>query len=62
MSTHENPTSQLTDPSLVLEAMRQAALEAILWHQRLGNPIAVWRNGHVEILPAEQIVVPGTGQ
>jgi len=39
-------------------AVRRAARHALLDHKRSGNPIAVWENGRVEIVPPEEIVVP----
>jgi hypothetical protein len=27
-------------------------------HKKLGNPIAVWENGKVVIVPPEEIVIP----
>jgi hypothetical protein len=35
--------------------MRQAVREALLRHKRLGNPIAVWREGRVVWLAPEEI-------
>ncbi len=39
------------------EALREAVAEAIAEHRRNGVPIAVWRNGKVVRIPADQIVV-----
>ena len=39
------------------EALRKAVAEAIAEHRRNGVPIAVWRNGKVVRIPAEQIEV-----
>ena len=39
-------------------AAQAAVREAILDHKRHGRPIAIWRDGKVVILPAEEIVVP----
>ena len=33
-----------------------AVREALLDHKRAGNPIAVWREGKVVIIPPEEIV------
>jgi hypothetical protein len=40
-------------------AMKEAVAEALAEHKRLGNPIAVWRNGKAVWIPPEEIVVPG---
>ena len=39
------------------EALRKAVAEAIAEHRRKGIPIAIWRNGKVVRIPANQIEV-----
>jgi hypothetical protein len=39
------------------EALRKAVAEAIAEHRRNGVPIAIWRNGKVVRIPADQIEV-----
>lgn len=39
------------------EALRKAVAEAIAGHRRNGVPIAIWRNGKVVRIPADQIEV-----
>jgi hypothetical protein len=39
-------------------ALKEAVAEALAEHKRLGNPIAVWRNGKAVWIPPEEIVVP----
>jgi hypothetical protein len=39
------------------EALRRAVAEAIAEHRRNGVPIAIWRNGKVVRIPADQIGV-----
>ena len=39
------------------EAFRKAVAEAIAEHRRNGVPIAIWRNGRVVRIPADQIEV-----
>ena len=39
------------------EAFRRAVAEAIAEHRRNGIPIAIWRNGKVVRIPANQIEV-----
>lgn len=37
----------------------QHAVNRALWrHKRLGNPVAVWRDGQVVIVPPEEIDIP----
>ena len=38
-------------------ACREAVRDALLFHKRNGNSIAVWRDGRVVIVPPEEIVV-----
>ena len=40
------------------EAFRKAVAGAIAEHRRNGVPIAIWRNGKVVRIPADQIEVP----
>lgn len=37
--------------------LQRAVNHALLRHKRLGNPIAVWRDGKVLIVPPEEIVI-----
>jgi len=39
------------------EALRKAVAEAMAEHRRNGVPIAIWRNGKVVHIPADQIEV-----
>jgi len=39
------------------EALRKAVAEAIAEHRRNGIPIAIWRDGKVVRIPADQIEV-----
>lgn len=41
-----------------IERILQAAVQQTLSiHKRLGNPIAVWKDGKVVIIPPEEIVI-----
>ena len=42
------------------QAMREAAREAVLRHQQAGQPLVVWRDGKVVLVPAGEIL-PNTG-
>ena len=35
--------------------MSEAVREALAAHRRAGNPVAVWRNDRVELIPANEI-------
>ena len=37
--------------------MQKGVRQALLMHKRLGNPIAVWKDGKVVIIPPEEIVL-----
>jgi len=37
--------------------LRRAVREALLMHKRAGNPIAVWKDGRVVLIPPEEIPV-----
>ena len=38
--------------------LQRAVNHALLMHKRLGNPIAIWKDGKVVIVPPEEIVIP----
>ena len=52
-----SPAERVDDLPGILDAMRQAVREALLQHKRAGNPIAVWLEGAVAWIPAEEIVI-----
>jgi len=37
------------------EALARGVREAMRFHKKIGNPIAVWRDGKVVIIPPEEI-------
>jgi ABC-type proline/glycine betaine transport system ATPase subunit len=37
--------------------LQRAVNHALLMHKRLGNPIAIWKDGKVVIVPPEEIVL-----
>jgi len=52
-----SPAERVNDLPRILEAITTAVREAVLEHKRLGNPIAVWRDGRVVWLQPDEIVV-----
>ena len=42
------------DGSLIDEAMRKAAREALRIHKRAGHPLAIWRDGRVQWVSPEE--------
>jgi hypothetical protein len=55
----KSPAERIKDSALILREMRRAVREALLRHKRLGNPVAVWRDGKVVWIPPEEIPVGG---
>jgi hypothetical protein len=49
------PAERVHDIPRILRALRQAVRDALLDHKRTGNPVAIWRNGQVVWVPAEEI-------
>jgi len=51
----------LAEQAEAIELILQAGVrQALLIHKRLGNPIAIWKDGKVVIVPPEEIVIsPG---
>lgn len=49
------PVDLVEDLPRILKAMREAVHEALLRHKRLGNPVAVWRDGRVVWLQPDEI-------
>ena len=40
-------------------AVKGAVIDALRDHKRAGNPVAIWEDGKVKIVPPEEIVLPG---
>jgi hypothetical protein len=49
------PVDRVEDLPRILKAMAEAVSQAVLRHKRLGNPVAVWRDGRVVWIPPEEI-------
>lgn len=49
--------ARFADDVGVESALNRGVREALLRHKRLGESIAVWRDGQVVIVPPEEIVV-----
>ena len=51
-------TINFAEQAEAIERILQAAVQReLLIHKRLGNPIAVWKDGKVVIVPPEEIVI-----
>ncbi len=51
-------TINLAEQAEAIELILQKAVrEALSMHKRLGNSIAIWRDGQVVIVPPEEIVI-----
>lgn len=53
--SEKTPLDRVEDVPRILKAMREAVREALLRHKRLGNPVAVWKEGRVVWLRPEDI-------
>jgi len=51
-------TEIFQDRALIDKALARGVRDALLFHKRIGNPIAVWRDGRVVQIPADQIEIP----
>jgi hypothetical protein len=49
------PVERVHDHARILKAMTAAVREAVRQHKRLGYPVAVWREGRVVWLTADEI-------
>ena len=62
---HKDLDAILRESVLVERALRKAARQAIEEHRKDGRPLAMWRDGKVVWVPAEElqaeIVAPGLG-
>jgi len=52
-----DPIHRTTDIPRIQEALRLSARDAMRLHKRMGNPIAVWRDGQVVWIPPEEIQI-----
>jgi len=52
--------SEVPLEKLAEQALKEAVAEAIAEHKRAGHPIAVWRDGKVVHIPADQIEIHET--
>jgi hypothetical protein len=51
-------TPRSVEAQRVIAAVEQATRDAVQMHKRLGNPIAIWREGKVVILQPDEIPEP----
>ena len=55
------PNGNLRDLPLFVRAemaLREAVAEAIEDHRRTGDPLVMWRDGKVVLVPAEELIPP----
>jgi hypothetical protein len=50
--------ARFSDSQEVLRLSQSAVHAALLDHKRTGDPIAIWRDGQVVLLPPDQIELP----
>ena len=51
------PAERVEDLPRILKALNQAVQDALLRHKRDGNPVVVWRDGQVEWIQPEDIII-----
>ncbi len=56
-ATSNDIAARFTDDQAVESALNRAVREAVLRHKKLGESVAVWRDGRVVFVPPEEIVV-----
>jgi hypothetical protein len=57
-SENAEQLAQLRAEAVLIErAMRVAVNKALLLHKQAGQPVVVWENGRVVLIPADQIQV-----
>lgn len=44
--------------SRLTAALKKAARDVLIQHKRSGEPVVSWKDGHVVLIPPEQIVIP----
>ncbi len=49
------PVDRVEDIEAILKAMTEAVREAVWRHKRLGDSVAIWRDGRVVWLSADEI-------
>jgi len=55
----EITNNYVSEHAIEIGRVLQRAVDQALWrHKRLGNPVAVWRDGSVVIIPPEEIDIP----
>lgn len=52
---HETPADYSDAPQALISAAQRAVRAALLEHKRAGNPIAVWEDGKVVLIPPDKI-------
>jgi hypothetical protein len=55
-----SPEERIADVERILFEMREAVREALAQNRRAGNSVAVWRNGRVEWIAADEIPDDGS--
>jgi len=61
MADHTKPLRRLDlywDAEEIGKVFQLAVREALKMHKCMGNPIAIWRDGKVVIVPPEEIEIP----
>lgn len=54
----DGPDAEASEDVRIDRALREAMREALLQHQRAGNPVPVYRDGRIVEVPATEIELP----
>jgi len=52
---HERLAQLRAEVAVIEAAMQQAARDALLAHKRSGQPVVIWQDGKVVLVPADQV-------
>ena len=58
----KKPIEEMTWSEKAEEALKRAVAKAIEEHRRMGVPIVIWKDGRVQVIPAESIPPMGSGE
>jgi hypothetical protein len=58
VSTHTTDVLEISpeNEAILEEVFRRAVRQALVEHERAGNPVAIWRDGRVAIVPASEVL------
>lgn len=54
----EGLRKRIAESDMVVAAVQAGVRDALILHKRAGQPIVVWENGQVVLIPADEIIIP----